>query len=309
MADFNFTVDTGPMAERIRSVTHSVEAVGGAVTAMQVAVVASERMATDKICQSIDGGFYMLLRSKLSQRIAEFTSTMSSRTGSMMETASAIDRTHQQMVGDFNRIKSRYVKIFDGLNHSLEKRIRELDREAMSLARVRASFLNERQCRDVPAVLYGSTENTAVALRASNALMKTRAQDSIGQLGVGMRQVMDYRRMTQGMLEGARPNAGANEVPYELVPVTCVVAENLSSPQAFALEVTPPSCLEPREQAAIAQGVRRRQDSLRDSDANELQSVRAAFMRKVTTSGMDERVAQTMTRLFDTSFGWSGGAQ
>ena len=80
MADFNFTVDTGPMAERIRSVNHSVEAVGGAVTAMQVAVVASERMATDKICQSIDGGFYMLLRSKLSQRIAEFTSTMSSRT-------------------------------------------------------------------------------------------------------------------------------------------------------------------------------------------------------------------------------------
>ena len=309
MANFNFTVDTGPMAERIRGVNHSVEAVGGAVTAMQVAVVASERMASDKICQSIDGGFYMLLRSKLSQRIAEFTSTMSSRTGSMMETASSIDRTHQQMVEDFNRIKSRYVKIFDGLNRSLEKRIRELDREAMSLARVRTSFFNERHCRDVPAVLYGTMENTNVALRASNALMKTRAQDSIGQLGVGMRQVMDYRRMTRGMLEGERPKAGANEMPYEFVPVTYAVAENMASPQTYALEVTPPSCLEPREQAAIAQGVRRRQDALHDSDANEMQTVRAAFLNKVAASDMDERVAQTMTRLFDASFGWSGGAQ
>ncbi|MBR3160013.1 MAG: hypothetical protein IKF14_13080 [Atopobiaceae bacterium] len=314
MEEFNFTVDTRPMAESIRGVNHSVELVGGAVTAMQVAVIASERKAADKICDSIDSGFYLLLRSKLSQRIAQFASTMSSRAGSMMETASSIERTHQQMVEDFNRIKSRYVKVFEGLNRELEKRVRELDRPAMNLAHCRSEFLFERQCRDVPSTLYFTSDTAGVALKASNAHVKSRARESIEQLAIGSRQAAEYRRTTRDILEPAQPDAGMGDLPYEFVPVAYAVTENLAAPGSFSLEVTPPQGLEPETQATIVRGVRQHQDALVDTGDRELQAVRSLFVNKVSSAGMDERVARTMTGLFDASFGeassvGAGGAQ
>lgn len=43
MANFNFTVDTSPMASEMQSVSHGVNRVSGAVVAMQAAVIAAEK--------------------------------------------------------------------------------------------------------------------------------------------------------------------------------------------------------------------------------------------------------------------------
>ncbi|MCX6161945.1 MAG: hypothetical protein NTV87_11535 [Ignavibacteriae bacterium] len=41
MATFNYTVDTQPMADEMRSVSHHVNATTGAVVAMQAAVISA----------------------------------------------------------------------------------------------------------------------------------------------------------------------------------------------------------------------------------------------------------------------------
>ena len=298
MAKFDFTVDTDPMARKIDDVTAGVGLVGTAVTAMQAAVIASEKKASDAICKSIDGGFYMLLRSRLSQRIAQFASTMNSRAGSMMETAKAIDHTHDQMQGDFNRIKARYFKLFTNLDRSLEKRVQELDQDAMALAQVRNTFISSRQCHDAPAALFYASDIGNTVLKTSNALLKKKAVGSIEQLSQGTQHVMDYKRMTESVFEPAVPSGA----PLECVPVVYSVAESQIAPNTFTLQVQTPEGLPPQTQANLVAGVRRGQSKLTGSDQRDIATIRGSFVNKVTTSNLDARVSQTMVNLFDASF-------
>ncbi len=307
MAEYNFTVDTTPLAEGLDTIGHNVNAVSTAVVAMQTAVVLSEKEAADKICKSIDSGFFMLLRARLSRRVAEFASTMSSRAASMLETGSAIEHTHQQMQGDFLRIKSRYVKVFDKLDRELDQRVRELDRPAMTLAKVRREVLVDRQCKDAPGALYYAADGAIVSLKASNARVKARASESIAQLGAGMQLIEGYERATQSVFEGQNHASRQLGASYEYVPVVYTVAENQVTPGAYSLEVQTPSALDPKTQADIARGVRRGQGRLTGSNARDINAVRASFVEKTRSAQLDDRVAQTMIGLFDASFGGTYG--
>ena len=54
MASFNYTVDTKPMAEEMRSVSRHVNATTGAVVAMQTAVIIAEEKAADHVCNNVN---------------------------------------------------------------------------------------------------------------------------------------------------------------------------------------------------------------------------------------------------------------
>lgn len=297
MAEFNFEVDTSPMARSIDKINGSVQVVGTAVTAMQAAVIASERRAANKICESVDSGFFMLLRSRLSQRIAGFASIMNSRVGSMTETASAIDNTHRQMQGDFNRIKARYLKLFDRLDRNLEQRVRELDRPAMEVAQRRELCLTERQRGTVPAVVCYANDIANVSLKLSNARSKVRAQGSINELHAGVEKVLEYEQATESIYE----RGGAPRGAQEMIPVVYTVTESTVEPNSFALQVQPPTSLAPETQSAIAMGVRRGQAQLRGASASEVNAIRASFFDRVSRDVSDQRVAQTMIGLFNTA--------
>ena len=60
MANFNFTVDTKPMADSIDGVAHHVDGTTAAVVAMQTAVVIAEQKGAEKICNNVNFGFILL---------------------------------------------------------------------------------------------------------------------------------------------------------------------------------------------------------------------------------------------------------
>jgi len=70
MPHFNFTVDTNPMANSIDGVADHVDGTTTAVVAMQTAVVIAEQKGAEKICNNVNFGFYSLIRSQISQKIA-----------------------------------------------------------------------------------------------------------------------------------------------------------------------------------------------------------------------------------------------
>ena len=78
MATFNYTVDTQPMADEMSSVSHHVNVTTGAVVAMQAAVIAAEERAADHVCSNVNKGFYSLIRSQISQKLAKFQSEVDS---------------------------------------------------------------------------------------------------------------------------------------------------------------------------------------------------------------------------------------
>ncbi|MDO4537548.1 MAG: hypothetical protein Q4B54_05250 [Coriobacteriales bacterium] len=303
MNSYDFTVSTEPLARQMDGVTTSVGVVGGAVTAMQAAVIASEVEAANTICNSIDSGFFMLLRSRFSERLSRLQSAMSARVGSMMETSSAIDRTHRQMEGDFQRIKARYLKTFDRLDRSLEERVRELDTEAMRMAEQRNAVMAS-WCVLAPEVMYCSSEVSQVALKATGARVKSRAFSSVESLCEGARHLVDYKRVTKGVMDTQAPACSC----LEFVPVVFASKESMATPGQFSLDVQPPEELPADAKAAIAQEVVDQSGELLSADAQEMARVRDAFDQKVQQAELDPRVRETMVGLFNASvYGAQGG--
>jgi len=126
--NFQFTVDTSPMAESIDGVSHHVDGVTTAVVAMQTAVVIAEQRAADKICTNVNKGFYTLIRSQISQKIAKLKSTADAKIMELQQQSVSLSSIKHRMEKDYMMIAHRYSNLFNSLNKSLKNRIYELDK-------------------------------------------------------------------------------------------------------------------------------------------------------------------------------------
>lgn len=134
MATFNYTVDTHPMAEEMHSVSRHVTGTTGAVVAMQTAVIIAEDKAADHVCNNVNRGFYSLIRSQISQKMAKLQSEVDSLTMQLLQQKTALLGIKKRMERDYNMIANRYIKLFNGLNANLKNRVFELDKPTVDFA-------------------------------------------------------------------------------------------------------------------------------------------------------------------------------
>lgn len=134
MATFNYTVDTQPMADEMNNVSRHVNVTTGAVVAMQTAVIAAEGRAADHVCNNVNKGFYSLIRSQISQKLAKFQSEVDSNIMQLVQQKKALLSIKYRMERDYNMIAKRYTKLFNGLNANLKNRIFELDKPTIDFA-------------------------------------------------------------------------------------------------------------------------------------------------------------------------------
>ena len=66
----NIVIDVSPLARKVDQVTSSVDKTTGAVVAMKAAVIAQEKQSTKQICENVNYGFYSLITSQISQKLA-----------------------------------------------------------------------------------------------------------------------------------------------------------------------------------------------------------------------------------------------
>jgi hypothetical protein len=144
MATFNYTVDTQPMADEMRSVSHHVNVTTGAVIAMQTAVIAAESIAADHVCENVNKGFYSLIRSQISQKLAKLQSEVDSNIMQLVQQKNALLSIKNRMQKDYNMIAMRYLKLFNGLNANLKNRIFELDKPTIDFARKEIDKVSNR---------------------------------------------------------------------------------------------------------------------------------------------------------------------
>lgn len=128
MAHFNFRVDTEPMAESIDGVAHHVDGTTAAVVAMQTAVVIAEQQGAEKICSNVNFGFYSLIRSQISQKIAVHKSKADAKIMELHQQSISLAAIKTRMERDYMMLASRYSKLFDSLNKALQARVFELDK-------------------------------------------------------------------------------------------------------------------------------------------------------------------------------------
>lgn len=159
MADFRFTVDTEPLAESMDRVSNHVDGVTTAVIAMQAAVIIAEQKAADNVCENLDRGFYTLIRSQISQKIAKLHSDVDSKSMEMSQQSGALRGIKGRMERDFMMIANRYTKLFNSLNNSLRIRIFELDKFASNFVTRDIQSISNRLRDFVGTVSTNQTES------------------------------------------------------------------------------------------------------------------------------------------------------
>lgn len=298
MADFNITVDTQPMADSLDYVNSNVRDVTNSVVAMQSAVVIAQQRASEQICQNVDTGFFLLMKSQFDQKIAAVSSKMLS-TMQLMETFKGdIDKIMVIMQDDYERIKTRYFKHFSSLDKALETRIHELDKRAYEISRNYKMSQFKTGSEVIKAICY-SNDTQMVNVKQANATVKSKSTKSIGVMAENVIEQMKYSDSVQSILkeiEFEKPNE-------EYVPVIFSETDSMMSEDSSVKNIVTSTEATFSVNSKYLTQLKEKSESFSWKDINdtEFEPIKKSFQQKVNTEISDERVAREMLRLFDES--------
>jgi hypothetical protein len=137
-------VDTDPFDNSVDSFNTSVNVLAGSVVAMNAAQCAAIHQTATEVSAAVINGFFNTVNTELTQQIQALDSAMQAGLGLLLEQGKAVGDRKNVMEGDYNRISSRYVKLFADLDNECYKRIFALDKRSFSLSeKVQKELLSE----------------------------------------------------------------------------------------------------------------------------------------------------------------------
>jgi hypothetical protein len=302
MAELHFTVDTTPMAHSVDSAKGHLNGVTVAVTAMEAAVIAAERESSKTICQNVDEGFYMLVKSQISQKAVAAYSEMSSKQMTLVQLARALENVKRQMENDYNMITRRYAKLFQSLNKALETRVKEIDKPAMQLAEIRKSMVFDKLINDSSAVFSISAEALPLAQTALSGKLKQKTKDTLNTLSEAVYESRSYSEKVDSILIKNEINAcGEGDICF--VPAVLLVTDSLINTDGSIENVYTAEANVWQNTAVIVSELNLIQKDLNWMPLNneEKAMIRNEFLALCEKESGEERLLQEMIRLFDES--------
>ena len=300
MANLQFNVDTTPMAESVDSTRGHINGVTVAVTAMQAAVIAAERSSSKKICENVDNGFYMLVRSQISQKAVAAYSEMTSKQITLFQLAKALDGVKRQMEGDYHMITRRYTKLFQSLNKALETRVKELDRPAMQLAEIKKNVVFDKLKDDSSMLFNISTETVPVAQTALSGKLKQKTRDTMLTLADSIDENTSYSKKVESILvNDSANNSGDSDLRY-LSAVFFATDSFLNTgdqiENIYTVDVW-------QNTAPVVSEINRLHNELSWASVgkDEKDTIRREFLALCEKEAKEERLSKEIVRLFDES--------
>lgn len=298
MADFNITVDTHPMARSLDSVNSNVQGVTNSVIAMESAVVLAQNEASERICQNVDTGFYLLMKSQFDQKIADVSSVMLSKKQLLETFKNDVERIMLVMNDDYDRIKLRYTKQFSALDKALETRIHELDKRAYELSRnyKMSEFKNGSEV--IKTISY-SDETQILNVQEVNATIKKRSSKAINVMADDVLEQLTYSKSVKNILT----ESDLTNLSEEYVPVIFTEADSMIDSSTQIKNMYPPENAAFASEPKFLNNLREDSEdfSWQEVDSESHEKVKNFFLERVNSSVSDERVAKEMVRLFGES--------
>jgi hypothetical protein len=289
------------MARSVDSAKGHINGVTGAVVAMQAAVIASERTASKTICENVDNGFFMLVKSQISQKAVAAFSEMESRQIALLQLAKALDSVRRQMENDFQMITRRYAKLFHSLNKALETRVKELDRPAMQLADIRKSIVFDKLKDDSSMLFSVSGEALPVAQTALSGKLKQKTKEAMQTLSESVDENLSYSDKVESILIKNENDFGGTGQQY--LPAIFSVTDSLLN-RGDQLE-TVYTAQTPiwQNTAPVVSEVSRIHNDLAwgPLSGDEKTQIRKEFIALCEKESIEERLSKEIIRLFEES--------
>ncbi|MDE6283581.1 MAG: hypothetical protein K2L97_06295 [Muribaculaceae bacterium] len=295
-------VDTSPMAESIGSVSNHVNGTTAAVVAMKAAVVKAESDAANHVCDKVNRGFYTLIRSQISQKIASLKSEVDSHLMRLNQQRKQLTAIRERMQRDYNMISARYLKTFTTINKNLEQRVAELDRPVMDLAGTEAGKVTNRAARLTADIPLGQIESVRTSQMIGSSRLKFTALKAIETIERFIDGSNRLEEVTDRILLRRRMNPETTSVSRS-IPV--VITETNYDPTDMSQTQTYISRMELSAEAtrsiegAIDSVIRSQQLPWVYPQAGIPAELVSEFRSLVNASGIDPRRQRMMVAMFE----------
>ena len=296
MGDFNITVDTRDMAQSLNIVNSNVQSVTNSVIAMESAVVIAQQRASEHICENVDSGFFILMKSQFDQKIAAVSSEMLSKMQLMESFKQEIDKLMLIMADDYDRIKQRYLKHFNSLDKALETRVHELDKKAYEIAKHYKLSQFKTGSEIIKAICYGD-DTQLLTVKEMNALLKNRSMKSINVMANDVIKQIKYSESVENIMQ----NKKLNESEIEYVPLLYMEMDSMISEDLNINDIYLPSEAKFLSDSKVLAKIKENTENFNWKEIEEKNSnvIKNSFHAKVSEEIKDDRVAKEMLRLLD----------
>lgn len=296
MPQIDILVDTNPLAQSVDVVSGRLNATTAAVTAMQAAVIASEKKAADTICENVDKGFYNLIRSQVSSKLAKCFTDMNVALSLILEFSKSLVSTQRRMESDYNRIRREYLKIFKSLDKALENRVSQLDRDALALADARKKVITDTVVKNTAETASSAREISRTKQAAISARLKNKTSRAISFVSSRMHENIDYSSQMDSILENT-PNDSFAE---KYVPVIVTQEQSLFMQGSYVTNVYYPDKLDDYTRSRIELQLMSQAEQLAGSGCTEAeaQEISREFNNLAVSSGLEPRVLDTLMKIY-----------
>lgn len=297
MAQFNFTVDTGPMAGSIDGVANHVDGTTAAVIAMRTAVVIAEERGAEKICSNVNFGFYSLIRSQISQKIATHKSKADAKIMELQQQSISLKAIKGRMERDYMMLASRYTKLFESLNKALTGRIFELDKPTTNFVLKDVLSVANRTKR-----LSGSPVITQIESIANSQMISVSNTKYNAMKNISSMQDFIYSSENQKNLIGSILSKESVTKPTDKnIPVIISESEGLNVRQSQWL-ITQPA-MKKNTNVRIESHIYSSISNLKwnESNANETGRIKQEYGNMVDKATIPERTKKKMLSLLESS--------
>lgn len=297
LIEFEVTVDTEPFEDSIDDMKDEVDILTGTVAATEAAQVASIRENSHKIGQTIISGFFKTVRSDISQQIAQLKIKCDALLMQMHELAKRCKDKQRAMSVDYQRITSRYAKIFEELDRELDNRIHSIDEPVFRFVDKTSQF-DEEISRMVAIPTVNAAENMRAHSKITAAHAKQQAAATLGKI----KRFLNVQYSTDRLLDKCLLKGNNEEATYS-APF-CVI-EGSTENGATSSQVYSSPIIDGLDKNKLLQSVDTENDNTGELLATqEVQSYfnsEVAAMVSENPSSHNERVARLASQMMQSA--------
>lgn len=297
---FDCVIDTHEMAQTLHSVQGHVDGTTGAVVAMQSAVIAAEKKGADLVCKRVNQGFYAMVHSQISQKMARLQSRVDAQIMRLNQQRKQLESIRRVMERDYQMISQRYLKLFNTLNRELRQRVTELDRPIMNFASAETDKMTNRNDQTVSIVPVGQAEAVKAANKLIASRLKNNAARAISTIERFIVAANNLNAITGHILLRRHADADSQQI---VVPAIILEsnfdASNHNQTYVYVSSVTEASASARNEIEQSLYEVSRSGDLKWKECSEKPAELENRFREYVANSGLADRTKQMINAMFD----------
>ncbi len=225
--DVNITihVDDDAFNNKVEQTAGSVNMVSGTVALFQANQIQQVSTNAIEIANSLKRGFHSVVAAEISQQIGVVEERSKNAYQLLMNLRNHMEKVHQDMERDYNAIKSRYVKQFDGINKQYTDSIKALDASSFAMSKELAASMRSYAKLEVATQALLPEESSRTRNNLEGSQLNESSSEIIGGISTLLKQNNAYNAFIQNKIS----NVAVESEEYQSLPVLFVEKDALKS--------------------------------------------------------------------------------